>query len=179
MIQWPAHSKITCLDSNENVIATSARSRLDLSDSLMLHRDNTNPLFCQIEVLTKSADWTTWNSINVKRIEDHIVYDLEFDGYKVKIDRISKPSRTLCSKPFKWQLEISFDHDDTALGVDKKPVGTRFKVARSDASVKTIQSNIEKVFGLPRGSVCLLTPEAKKANLRSSIKSLRSKWKNS
>lgn len=179
MIQWPAHSKIICLDSNENVIATSARSRLDLSDSLMLHRDNTNPLSCQIEVLTKSADWTTWNSINVKRIEDHIVYDLEFDGYTVKIDRISKPSRTLCSKPFKWQLEISVDYDDAELGVDKKPVGTRFKVARSDASVKTIQSNIEKVFGLPRGSVCLLTPEAKKANLRSSIKSLRSKWKNS
>ncbi len=179
MIQWPAHSKITCLDSNDKIIAVSARSRLDLSDSLMLNRDEKKPLSCQIEVFTKSADWTTWNSINVKRIEDHIAYDLEFDGYKVSINRISKPSRTLCSKPFKWRLEISADYDDTELGLDKKPIGTRFKVARSDASVKTIQSNIEKVFGLPRGSVCLLTPEAQKANLRSSIKSLRNKWKNS
>lgn len=179
MIQWPAHSKITCLDSNEKIIATSVRSRLDLSDSLMLNRDHQKPLSCQIEVLTKSTDWTTWNSTNVKRIEDHIVYDLEFDGYKVKIDRISKPSKTLCSKPFKWKLEISVDYDDTVLGVDKKHIGTRFKVARSDASVKTIQSNIEKIFGLPPGSVCLLTPDAKKASLRSSIKSLRNKWKNS
>lgn len=119
MIQWPAHSKITCLDSNEKIIATSVRSRLDLSDSLMLNRDHQKPLSCQIEVLTKSTDWKTWNSINVKRIEDHIFYDLEFDGYKVKIDRISKPSKTLCSKPFKWKLELSVDYDDTVLGMDK------------------------------------------------------------
>jgi len=142
----------------------------------MLHRYE---LLCRIEVSTKSAEWVTWNSINVKRIEDHIVYDLGFDGYKVKIDRISKPSRALCSKPFLWELEISADNDDGEIGLDKKPIGTRFKVARSDSSVKTIQSTIEKVFGLPSGCVCLLTPELKKANLRSSIKTLRNKWKNS
>lgn len=76
MIQWPAHSKITCLDSNDKEIVVSVRSRLDLSDALMLNRDEKKPLSCQIEVLTKSTDWTTWNSINVKRIEDHIAYAL-------------------------------------------------------------------------------------------------------
>lgn len=177
MIQWPAHSKIICLDSNDKVIAASVRSRLDLSDSLMLNYNGLKPLFCRVEVLTKAESWSTWNSVNVKRIEDYINYDLQFDGYTVRIDRVSKPSRALCSKPFVWELEISSEVDDKELGLDKKPIGTRFKVARSDASIQTIQLNIEKVFGLPRGSVCLLTPEAKKANLRSSIKSLRNKWK--
>lgn len=176
MNQWPAHSKIKCMDSNGEIIAESARSRLDLSDSLMHTR---NSLLCKVEVSTKSADWTTWNSFSVKRIEDHIIYDLEFDGYTVKIHRLSKPGRTLCSKPFLWELEISTDYGDQELGQDKKPIGTRFKVARSDASIKTIQSTIEKVFGLPRGCVSLLTPEAKKATPGSSIKSLRNKWKNS
>ena len=178
MLQWPAHTKITCFNAKNEVIADSARSRLDLADSLMLHHDHKKPLTCHIEVLTRSADWTTWNSVNVKRIEDHIVYDLEFDGYQVKIERVSKPSRTLCSKPFRWQLEISVE-EDNALALDKKPIGTRFKVARSDASVKTIQTTIEKVFGLPHGSVCLLTPDGQNANLRTSIKNLRSKWKQS
>ena len=176
MSQWPAHSKIKCMNSNGEIIAESARSRLDLSDSLMGRRYS---LLCTIDVSTRAIDWTTWNLGNVKRIEDHIVYDLEFDGYTVKIQRISKPGRTLCSKPFSWGLEISTDDDDQELGQDKKPNGTRFKVARSDASIKTIQSTIEMVFGLPRGCVCLLTPEAKKASLGSSIKSLRNKWKNS
>lgn len=175
MIQWPAHSKIKCLNAKGKIIAESARSRLDLSDSLMSSR---SALVCTIEVSTKASDWTTWNSGNVRKIEDHITYDLEFDGYKVDIQRISKPGKTLCSKPFSWQIEISGDYGDQEPDQDKKLNGTRFKVARSDASVKTIQSTIEKVFGLPRGCVCLLTPEAKKASPGSSIKSLRNKWKN-
>jgi hypothetical protein len=175
MNQWPAHSKVICMDANDNVIAESVRSRLDLSDSLMRAR---NSLSCKIVASTKSTDWTTWNSRNIKKIEDHIIYDLEFDGYSVKIQRLGKPSRTLCTKPFFWSLEISAAYEDIELGEDKTQTGTRFKVARSDASVKTIQATIEKVFGLPRGCVCLLTPEAKSASLGSSIKNLRNKWKN-
>lgn len=178
MTQWPPHSKITCLDANDEVIAMSKRSRLDLSDSLMLRRYGQEPLFCRIDVSTRSENWKTWNSINVKMIEDHIIYDLEFDCYKVKINRISKPSKTLCSKPFRWELEISADYGDDEPEADRKTIGTRFKVARSDATIKTIQSNIEKVFGLPRGCVCLLTPENRNANPRASIRSLRNKWKN-
>lgn len=174
MTQWPPHSKIICLDSANNIVARSKRSRLDLSDSLMLNYHDHQPLICHIEVLTRAKDWTTWNSVNVKKIEDRINYDLGFDCYKVNIERISKPGSTLCSKPFRWSLEISTDDE---LALEKKSIGTRFKIARNDASVNAIQKNIEKVFGLPRGSVCLLVPGNKKSNPRSSIKSLRNKWK--
>lgn len=178
MIQWPPHSKITCLDLDDRIIVESKRSRLDLSDSLMLHYNEGKPLTCYIEVSTKSIEWKSWNSINVGRVESRISYDLEFDGYKVKIDRISKPSKTLCKRPFRWLLEISTDYGDYDLSEGKKSIGTRFRVARGDASIKTIQTEIEKIFGLPRGCVCLLTPENKKAKPNSLIKSLRNKWKN-
>ena len=180
MIQWPPHSKITCFNSSDEVIAVSKRSRLDLSDSLMLWRKSNDPLFCSIEVSTKDEGWSTWNSENVRKIENHIAYDLEFDAYKVKIERVSRPGKTLCSKPFKWNLEIVADYgeDEPDSGPTRKYSGSRFKAARSDASVKSIQASIEKVFGLPRGCVCLLTQENKKANSNSSIKKLRDKWKN-
>lgn len=180
MIQWPPHSKIICFNSNGEIIVTSKRSRLDLSDSLMLRRESDEPLFCSIDVSIKDKDWNTWNSENVRKIENHIAYDLEFDAYKVKIERVSKPGKTLCNKPFKWNLEIVADYGDEE--PDSSPArrysGSRFKAARSDASVKSIQANIEKVFGLPRGCVCLLTSDNKKAKSNSSIKRLRDKWKN-
>ena len=160
MIQWPSHSKITCFNSSGEIIAESKRSRLDLSDSLMLWRESDEPLSCSIEVSTKDKDWNTWNSENVRKIESHIAYDLEFDAYKVKIERVSKPGKTLCNKPFKWNLEIVTDYGDEEpeSSPARRHSGSRFKAARSDASVKSIQENIEKVFGLPRGCVCLLTP---------------------
>ncbi len=52
-----------------------------------------------------------------------------------------------------------------------------FEAANSNASVKTILSKIESVFGLPRGSVCLLDPNGKSAPAGSKIRSLREKWK--
>jgi hypothetical protein len=134
---------------------------------------------CNRQVSTEAASWVSWNSVNVKRIEDHIEYDLTFDGYLVDIERVSKPSRALCSRPFVWKITIKVDIDAEELELDKKPAGTRFKVARSDASVKTIQSTIERVFGLPSGCVILQTPDKKKAKPSSSIKALRGKWKNS
>lgn len=112
MIQWPSHSKITCFNSSGEIVAVSKRSRLDLSDSLMSWRESNEPLFFSIEVSTKAKDWSTWNSENVRKIENHITYDFEFDAYKVKIERVSKPGKTLCNKPFRWNLEIAADYGD-------------------------------------------------------------------
>lgn len=53
MIQWPPHSKIICLNSKDEIIAESKRSRLDLSDSLMLW--NNTPFSCSIEPVDRTA----------------------------------------------------------------------------------------------------------------------------
>ncbi len=177
MNQWPPHSRIVCRDLDQQVIAKSSRSRLDLSDSLM-SGDASEILECTIEVSVQADSWTTWKNENVEKIERHIAYDLNFDAYEVDIRRISAPSRALCSKPFTWQLKIWVDYgDDDDSAIARKAIGKRFKAANSNASVKTIQSKIESVFGLPRGSVCLLDPNGKSAPAVSKIRSLREKWK--
>lgn len=179
MNQWPPHSKIKCFNSDSEEVSISKRSRLDLADTLMLYYYEEHPKTCFIEVSTKSELWRSWNSENIAKVEEHIRYDLEFDGYEVEIERVNKPSKALCRKPFRWKLIISVSiEDDTEQDTSRVSVGSRFKAARSDASVKTIQTQIEKVFGLPRGCVALFTPKNKKSNPKSSIKKLRDRWKN-
>jgi len=56
MNQWPPHSKITCFNLEEDVVAKSIRSRLDLSDSLMLEaEDGKREVY--IEVAVNAANW--------------------------------------------------------------------------------------------------------------------------
>lgn len=112
MNRWPSHSKITCFNSVGDVIAKSKRSRLDLADSLMLWRREEGALFCSVEVITGAKNWNSWSPENVQKIEAHIRYDLEFDGYKVEIERVSKPSKTPCNRPFRWNLKIAADYGD-------------------------------------------------------------------
>lgn len=114
----------------------------------------------------------------MEKIERHISYDLRFDGYDVDIYRISRPGKMFCSNPFRWHLKIWTDYGPEGdLGEVRRAVGKRFKAAKSNASIKSIQTSIEKVFGLPRGSVQLITPEKRPAGLKSKVKSLRDLWK--
>lgn len=208
MIQWPPHSKIICKSLDGKVLAKSRRSRLDLSDELMLYCPE-KTLVCVIAVSVNSEYWTTWNTTNVKKIEDHINYDLGFDGYEVNIERISKPGRTLCANPFNWKLEISEENlddyeddgeccdtayaegfaagyaersdensrDNEVNGSSRKSKAKRFRAANGNATVEKIQSNIEKTFGLPSGSVRLLKPNNKLRTEAGTVKVLRNRWK--
>ena len=52
----------------------------------------------------------------------------------------------------------------------------RKNVLRVDASVGTGQRKIEKVFGLPHGSVRLMKPKGKSAKSNMSVGGLLDKW---
>jgi hypothetical protein len=53
---------------------------------------------------------------------------------------------------------------------------TRYKVARSDASVGSIERTLERLSGLPRGSVHLRLPSNRKARSDKTIASLLRDW---
>lgn len=53
---------------------------------------------------------------------------------------------------------------------------TRFRKARSDASVSSIEQTIEKKFGLPGGSVKLVYPSGRKARMDATVGSLLAHW---
>ncbi|WP_149137306.1 hypothetical protein [Cupriavidus campinensis] len=52
----------------------------------------------------------------------------------------------------------------------------RFRIARSDASIRSIRQKIEEVFGLPEGSVALCGPDGKALRSDAKIGTLRRRW---
>ena len=59
----------------------------------------------------------------------------------------------------------------------KSQAPSRYRIARADASVAGIKANIEKVFGLPAGSVSLCGPNNKPLRADAKIATLRKRWK--
>jgi len=53
---------------------------------------------------------------------------------------------------------------------------TRFRKARGDASISTIQRTLERKFGLPEGSVKLFYPSGRKARSDSKMELLVKSW---
>jgi hypothetical protein len=71
------------------------------------------PKVVYIGLLTRSPDWHEWTAANLQRVENAIRHDFAFDGYDVRIERVS-PEREegrqmvpLCSSEFIWTLAIT------------------------------------------------------------------------
>ena len=54
--------------------------------------------------------------------------------------------------------------------------GKRFRVGRSDASIKKMTKSVETVFGLPEGSVKLIYPTGRRARADSTIGAFKRYW---
>lgn len=55
-----------------------------------------------------------------------------------------------------------------------KPV--RFKAARCDARIGSINRRIESDYGLPEGSVCLVLSTGRKARIDATVGALQRNW---
>lgn len=58
----------------------------------------------------------------------------------------------------------------------RRPI--RYRRARSDASLGTLQEEIEKKFGLPPGSVRIVRPDGRKMRTDATVCRLRTTWDN-
>jgi len=83
---------------------TTKDRETDLADFLMFQVPGAY-LTVDIGLSTKSVRWKNWDEENVQRIEEHIKYDLEFDGYKVTSKRLSQTGIS-CDQEFLWKLRI-------------------------------------------------------------------------
>jgi len=80
-------------------------------------------------------------------------------------------------KAEEWTDEIFEDErpSDMPEQSNKRPAVRTYR-ARSDASVGSIKSAIETVFGLPEGSVALCGPDGKHLRADAKIRTLRNRW---
>ena|GEM_PF-559886 len=72
--------------------------------------------------------------------------------------------------------EIALAEEVTSEGLFRTSSPSRFRIARSDATVETIRKKIEVVFGLPEGSVVLCGPNNKALRGNATIATLRQRW---
>jgi hypothetical protein len=59
----------------------------------------------------------------------------------------------------------------------RKNNALRFRKAKSDGSIATLQRTLERQFGLPSGSVKLVYPSGRKARTDADVGALRQHWR--
>lgn len=163
----------------------SGPALFDLADTLMLHCWSEQPREAFIELKGKGRHVpSTWTEDEVSRIESLFREDLEWDGFIANIARLSlldKPT----DEPFIWRLQVSNpDLDDVEADgvlIEEEPSGpkqtpTRYRRLRSDASIPSTLRSIEKVFGLPEGSVIITYRNGRRARSDSNIGAIRKHW---
>ena len=72
--------------------------------------------------------------------------------------------------------EFLIEGEEEEKSSNEKPF--RYRSARKDATVGSIKRKIESVFGLPEGSVALLSPDDSKLKANAKIGTLRQRWIN-
>jgi hypothetical protein len=177
--KWPPKCHISFRNGRGKLLFDSTDRDLDLSDTLML---NWNPMSRTVYMglRTSSKNWKTWTDENIKKIEWLVRYDLNFDGYSVSVKRITEIN-VYCRNEFVWQLVIRtvgcHSRDEKVAGNNKRNQNpSRYRKARSDASVDSIQLTIEENYGLPSGSVKLVNPNGRKIRSDATIGTLVSNW---
>jgi hypothetical protein len=87
--------------------------QFDLSDNLTAGVTPKRGIKCFFGISTLSKDWDIWSEKNLKKIEKHIRYDLNFDGFSVQIERFTDPickstkkKNISCENEFIWRLSI-------------------------------------------------------------------------
>ena len=106
---WPPFCRMNFYSGHPNLVFSSEDRMLDLADTLPYNMPNSGRTV-YLGLSTICHEWKTWNNVNLRKIEKHIKYDLGFDGYKVKLTRISKTDpkwKKCCSQEFIWELDIS------------------------------------------------------------------------
>jgi hypothetical protein len=109
--KWPPFSKLNFYIRPPTLVLSSEDRWLDLTDNLTNMVESGKPVY--FGVTTISHLWETWTEDNLRTIEELIEEDITFDGYSVKIERITDPicrySRNQdisCNREFLWKLKL-------------------------------------------------------------------------
>lgn len=102
---WPKKARLAFYNGRGKCLWRSLNRKLDLADELMLWwTPRSRTVYFGLAVAYPT--WGKWDSAHVAGIEDHIRYDLGFDGYWVTITRCKTKLGNACTEEFRWKLVI-------------------------------------------------------------------------
>ena len=113
---WPPRAKIAVYSDNSDLIEEGPGFSFDLADAVAPHAAEWNIYNCQLGVRTHSTRWPLWTASAVGLVEEHLVYDLNFDGFDVDFTRRSSLGQPGTSE-FRWSLavQVMLDEDEELL----------------------------------------------------------------
>ena len=100
--KWPPRSVLSFYTTCNEFLFKVADREFDLADGLMMKHPSRR---LHLRIKTKSAKWSVWDESSISAIEHLIKYDLNFDGYSVRLTRLSQLG-SLCANEFEWRLAI-------------------------------------------------------------------------
>lgn len=180
-LRWPPKCRIALYTGRGQLLLESRDSGLDLADSVVLGWKIGNvSRTLTLGLRTDSRRWNRWTEKAIAAIESRIRYDLNFDAYGVTIKRLSRRGAP-ASREFRWKLIIRplgayGENPVMATKPAPKKKAARFRRARADATIASIQRTMERKFGLPEGSVKLVYPSGRKARVDATVGSLTAYW---
>lgn len=102
--KWPPKSVLAVYTGVKGrPLARSTDRTLDLSDLLMTSSERRRVIF---GLSTTSRTWWDWNEARLDKIERLIRYQFEFEGFSVKITRLSGYINS-CEYEYRWRLSVS------------------------------------------------------------------------
>ena len=111
---WPELSQLTFYRAPPQRLFRSVNRMLDLADKIG-PSGSENPKVVYMGLSTYSHKWPVWNEEALKAVEEHVKYDLNFDGYRVTVERhtpavdpITKRKDRPCADEFVWKLTIRY-----------------------------------------------------------------------
>lgn len=191
--EWPPKPTFNFYDGIGNRFLESSDEDLDFADTLMQFWDEPFRAVT-FGLSTVSKKWR-WTEENLRLIERLIKDDLEFDGYYVTTVRCmpavgrhspdtSEPLSEI--QEFRWVLFITnYPQNPTQEDIDAewilpnsqtKAKPLRSRKARKNANVGSIRSTVEKMLGLPDGSVAFCNPDGSHLKANAKIATLRKRW---
>ncbi|WP_321935294.1 hypothetical protein [Paraburkholderia sp. J8-2] len=112
---WPPLSRLQFYTTWPHIVRSTVDPFFDLSDALTGDIGFGDEKTVYMGLCTYSPDWSVWDNSTLKKVEKHIRYDLNFDGFDVAIERaspevIEQGSGLFvqrCSDEFLWKLTIT------------------------------------------------------------------------
>jgi hypothetical protein len=122
------------------------RDRLiDLSD----HFGSSGRARICVGITTESRRWGRWTEENIKRVETRFRYDLKFDGFSVRVRRLSTKRNHACAEEFLWRLIISGpdinEIDESADSVDEGIDQSRAEIASLRLRLWVAEKAVERL----------------------------------
>lgn len=101
--RWPARSRMIFSTARGKIQFINTNRRCDLSDAFLLNTE-AKQVTSYLEMTVKADG--VWDEERVSAVEDLLLHQFQFEGYRIGIRRLSRIGRKLqpCTEPFRWRL---------------------------------------------------------------------------